>query len=163
MAMYADNASKVNAMLASLRPKVKPEIIFLGQIQAMLEVQRRLDEGAYVGILADRTLGDEPVQELDFLGSRANFPMGPMRAAALLRRQTFLMLGLYRGGNRYHLVFAPLVDFSTVSREERARAVKEGIARYAALLEKYCRSDPYNWSNWFDFWGDESAQRPRQS
>jgi predicted LPLAT superfamily acyltransferase len=163
MAMYADNASKVNAMLASLRPTVKPEIIFLGQIQAMLEVQRRLDEGAYVGILADRTLGDEPVQELDFLGSRANFPMGPMRAAALLRRQTFLMLGLYRGGNRYHLVFTPLADFSTVSREQRTRAVKEGIARYAALLEKYCRSDPYNWSNWFDFWGDESAHRPRQS
>ncbi len=161
MAMYADNASKVNAMLASLRPTVKPEIIFLGQIQAMLEVQRRLDEGAFVGILADRTLGDEPVQELNFLGSRANFPIGPMRAAALLRRPTFLILGLYRGGNRYHHIFVPLADFSVVSREDRARAVAEAIERYAALLEKYCRSDPYNWANWFDFWGDDSARRPQ--
>jgi predicted LPLAT superfamily acyltransferase len=163
MAMYADNASKVNAMLASLRPTVKPEIIFLGQIQAMLEVQRRLDEGAFVGILADRTLGEEPVRELNFLGSRAYFPIGPMRAAALLRRPTILMLGLYRGGNRYHLVFESLADFSSVSREQRAHAIEEAIKRYAALLEKYCRSDPYNWSNWFDFWDDRSAQRPRRS
>jgi|ERR1700733_2991869 len=161
MAMYADNTSKVNAMLASLRPTVKPDIIFLGQIQAMLEVQRRLDEGAFVGILADRTLGDEPVRELDFLGSPANFPVGPMRAAALLRRPTILMLGLYRGANRYHLVFERLVDFSSVSREQRSRAVDEALERYAVLLEKYCRSDPYNWSNWFDFWGDEPAHRPR--
>lgn len=161
MAMYADNASKVNAMLASLRPTVKPEIIFLGQIHAMLEVQRRLDEGAFVGILADRTLGNEPVLQLSFLDSRASFPIGPMRAAALLRRPTIFMLGLYRGDNRYHLVFERLADFSTVAREQRARAVEEAITRYAALLEKYCRSDPYNWSNWFDFWGDESPHRPQ--
>lgn len=161
MAMYPDTASKVNAMLASLRTPVKPEIIYLGQLQAMLDIQRRLDDGAFVGLLADRTLGDEPVKELAFLGSRARFPIGPMRAAALLRRPTILMLGLYRGGNRYHLVFEPLADFSNVPRAERARAVDDAINRYAELLEKYCRSDPYNWSNWFDFWGDDPPKRAR--
>ena len=105
MAMYEDNARKITAMLAALRPLMKPEVISLGHIEAMLKVQQRLDEGAFVGILGDRTLGDEPLQEVSFLGSPAYFPVGPMRAAALLRRQTVFMLGLYRGGNRYHLVF----------------------------------------------------------
>jgi predicted LPLAT superfamily acyltransferase len=161
MAMYADNASKVNAMLAALPTPVKPEIIYLGQLQAMLDIQSRLDEGAFVGLLADRTPGAESVRELEFLGTKARFPVGPMRAAALLRRPTILMLGLYRGGNRYHLVFEPLVDFSTVRREERANRIEEAIQRYVAVLEKSCRSDPYNWSNWFDFWNDELHRHPQ--
>jgi predicted LPLAT superfamily acyltransferase len=162
MAMYEDNARKINAMLAALRPITKPEVISLGHIEAMLKVRQRLDEGAFVGILGDRTLGDEPLQEVHFLGSPAYFPVGPMRAAALLRRRTVFMLGLYRGGNRYHLVFELLADFSTVGRAERAAAVEQAITRYAALLEKYCRSDPYNWFNFFDFWRDGDA-RPSRS
>jgi len=163
MAMYPDNANKINTMLAALRPAIKPEIIPLGHIEAMLKVRERLDEGAFVGILGDRTLGDEPLQEVDFLGSRAYFPVGPMRAAALLRRPMIFMLGLYRGGNRYHLVFELVADFSAVGHAQRARAVEDAIRRYAALLEKYCRSDPYNWFNFFDFWHDAAARRAQPS
>jgi predicted LPLAT superfamily acyltransferase len=157
MAMYADNARKINTLLTALRSTVKPEIISLGHIEAMLKVRQRLDEGAFVGIMGDRTLGDEPMQKVSFLGSPAYFPVGPMRAAALMRRPLIFMLGLYRGGNRYHLVFELIADFSSVGRAQRAHAVEEAITRYAALLEKYCRSDPYNWFNFFDFWGDAAS------
>jgi predicted LPLAT superfamily acyltransferase len=160
MAMYADNARKITTMLAALCPNAKPEIISLGRIEAMLKVRERLNDGAFVGILGDRTLGDEPLQEVSFLGSRAYFPVGPMRAAALMGRPMIFMLGLYRGGNRYHLVFELVADFSTVvGRAERAAAVTDAIARYVALLEKYCRSDPYNWFNFFDFWRDAQPRR----
>jgi predicted LPLAT superfamily acyltransferase len=161
MAMYGDNARKIMSMLEALCPNVKPEIISLGHIEAMLKVRQRLDDGAFVGILGDRTLGNEPLQEVSFLGSRAYFPVGPMRAAALLGRPMIFMLGLYRGGNRYQLVFEPVADFSTVERSERAAAVTAAIARYAALLEKYCRSDPYNWFNFFDFWRDAESASAR--
>jgi predicted LPLAT superfamily acyltransferase len=161
MAMYADNARKINSILTALQPAIKPEIISLGHIEAMLKVRARLDEGAFVGIMGDRTLGNEPLQAVNFLGSRAYFPVGPMRAAALLRRPMIFMLGLYRGGNRYHLIFERIADFSAVGHAQRAHAVEQAIARYAALLEKYCRSDPYNWFNYFDFWGDARA-RPAQ-
>ena len=64
------------------------------------------------------------------------------------------MTGLYRGANRYHVVFEPLADFSQTRPAERAAAVEAAIVRYAALLETYCRSDPYNWFNFYDFWND---------
>ena len=32
------------------------------------------------------------------------------------------------------------------------KAVTAAIEKYAAVLEKYCRSHPYNWFNFFDFW-----------
>ncbi len=50
------------------------------------------------------------------------------------------------------MVFAELADFSNIPHGGRAAALEEAVQRYAALLEKYCRSDPYNWFNFYDFW-----------
>ena len=75
-----------------------------------------------------------------------------MRAAAIMRRPVIFMIGLYRGGNRYHVEFTQLADFSAVEARQRAAEVQAPIERYAALLEEYCRRDPYNWFNFFDFW-----------
>lgn len=159
MAMYEENALKVSAMLKALNPANKSEVIALGHIEAMLRIRERLDEGVFVGILGDRTLGGEPGLVVDFLGSPAIIPLGPMRAAAVLRRPVFFMAGLYRGGNRYHAVFEKLADFSEIRAGEREAAVEAAIRHYAALLEKHCREDPYNWFNFFDFWRAADAQR----
>ena len=152
MTMHEDNARKVNAMLAALAPRNPPEIIAVGRIDAMLRIRARLDQGALVGMLADRSFGDEGVLPVTFLGATAYLPTGPMRAAAMLRRRVIFMLGLYRGGNRYHVVFEPLADFSATPSGQRQAAIEAAVTRYAALLEQYCRSDPYNWFNFFDFW-----------
>jgi predicted LPLAT superfamily acyltransferase len=157
MAMYAENSRKINAILAAINPEHVPDIISLGKLDSMLKIAERLDRGAFVGMLGDRTLGDEPMQPVTVLGGRAYLPTGPMRAAAILRRRVFFMIGLYRGGNRYHIVFAPLADFSETPATERDAAVQAAISRYAALLDQYCRSDPYNWFNFFDFWRERTT------
>jgi predicted LPLAT superfamily acyltransferase len=159
MAMYEDNARKINSMLAAVSSDAKPDIIPLGQIDSMLAIAERLNRGAFVGMLGDRTLGHEPVQAVTLLGKRAYLPTGPMRAAAILRRPVIFMVGLYRGGNRYHVMFAPIADFTGTSAVERAAAVEGAVARYAALLDACCRTDPYNWFNFFDFWR-ERADKP---
>jgi len=157
MAMYEDNARMVNAMLAAINPVARPDVIALGHIDAMLKIQESLDRGTFVGVLGDRTLGNEASVRVNFLGQPARFPVGAMRAAAVMRRPVIFMIGLYRGGNRYHVAFESLADFSTVEPRQREAAVQAAIERYAALLEKHVRSDPYNWFNFFDFWraGDE--------
>jgi predicted LPLAT superfamily acyltransferase len=160
MAMYEDNARKVNAVMAAAQPRNPPEIIALGHVDAMLRIRERLDQGVLVGVLADRTLGDEAVLAVDFLGATARLPLGPMRAAALLRRRVLFMLGLYRGGRRYRIIFAPLADFTQLAAGERAAAVEAAVARYGSLLEQHCRSDPYNWFNFFDFWCSHPAGSP---
>lgn len=152
MAMYEDNARKINAILAAINPRAKPDIISLGHIDAMLRIAERLESGAFVGMLGDRTLGDEPVHEVRILGEAAQLPVGPMRAAAILRRSVIFMAGLYRGANRYHVVFEPIADFSAVPPKSRDAAVRAAVERYAALLDQYCRLDPYDWFNFFDFW-----------
>ena len=157
MAMYEENARKINAALAAINPRVKSNIVSLGRIDAMLDIAERLDRGAFVGVLGDRTLGREAVQAVTLLGERAYLPTGPMRAAAILRCPVFFMAGLYRGKNNYHVVFEPVADFSSTPAAVRHVAVRAAIERYAAVLDQHCRSDPYNWFNFYDFWRPRSG------
>jgi len=159
MAMYEDTATKLSALIPS-NSAAAPEIIPLGRLDAMLRIRDCLETGGFVGMLADRTIGEAPAQRVEFLGSPALFPSGPMRAAAALRRPVFFMAGLYRGGNRYHVVFREVADFSNLPRGNRDAEVSQAIRRYAALLEECCRSDPYNWFNFYDFWHDASGGTP---
>ena len=152
MAMYADNARKINAVLAAISPQGKLDIIELGQMSAMLAIRARLNAGSFVGMLGDRTLGDEPIERVMFLGAQASFPLGPMRAAAMLRRPVYFMTGLYLGSNRYHIVFEQIADFATLAPGACIISVSAAVQQYAAILERHCRAFPYNWFNFLDFW-----------
>ena len=163
MVMHQENAQKINAMLAAINPEAVQDIIGLGHVDSMLRVRERLDEGGIVGMLADRTPGDDTVSPMQILGTNANLPSGPFRIAALLRRPVIFMTGLYLGGNRYAIHFDPLADFSSVARGQRDAAVEAAVARYAALLDHYCRTAPYNWFNFFDFWQPAPAATPPKS
>jgi predicted LPLAT superfamily acyltransferase len=157
MAMYEDNARKINSTLATINPRLAPDIIPLGMIDSMLQVQARLEHGTCVGVLGDRAIGGEAVHRVRFLGAPARFPTSAMRVAAILRRPVIFMTGLYRGTNRYHVVFEELADFRQTELADREAAVQTAIERYAALLERFCTSDPYNWFNFFDFWQEPAT------
>ena len=155
IAMYEENARRLNAVLAAIDPACMQDIVSVGHAGSMLALAERLDEGALVGMLADRILGDEPSIEVDFLGRPAPFPTGPMRLAAALKRRVIFITGLYRGGNRYEIHFAPLADFSGLegaSRAERERRTQEAVVAYAGQVERYAREAPSNWFNFHDFW-----------
>jgi predicted LPLAT superfamily acyltransferase len=143
LVMYEDNARKTGAVLGAINPSLNLEIIALGRPQAMLAVRDRLTDGHLVGVLPDRSISAEKRVKIDFLGAPAWFPEGPFRMAALLGHPVVFMLGLYRGGARYDVVFEDLGDPSNVAATMR---------RYVALLERHCLEAPYNWFNFYDFW-----------
>ena len=159
MVMHEKNAQKLNATLAAVNPEATQDIIGLGHVDSMLQVRERLDQGWVVGMLADRTPGNDPSQPVQLLGADASLPIGPFRMAAFLRRPVLFMTGLYLGGNCYAIHFDPLADFSTVEQGQHGTAVTEAITRYAGLLDHYCRKAPYNWFNFFDFWQDAMSAR----
>ena len=152
MAMYEENARKINATLAAINPKARQGIIALGHIDSMIQVNQLLARGGVVGMLGDRSLRNDDTRQVDFLGDPAALPLGPFRMAAIMKCPALFMAGLYRGGNRYDIHFEALADFSTVAPRGRTLAVQAAMTRYAALLEQYCHQAPYNWFNFFDFW-----------
>lgn len=152
MAMYEEQGRKVNETLAAINPAAQQDVIGLGCIDSMLKINKYLDSGNLVGMLADRTLGNDEVQPVTLLGSTTSLPPGPFRMAAILRRPVIFMVGLYLGGNRYAIHFEKLADFSGTPRGQRQAEIERAILRYAALLEQYCLRAPYNWFNFYKFW-----------
>ena len=153
LVMYQDNARKTNAALNAINPVLEMEIIALGESGSMLAVASRLDEGHIVGLLADRGLDEQSMAPLPFLGAPARFPVGPFRMAALLRRPVVLMLGLYRGGNRYDIVFEQIAAPEDFSDGATGPAIERMMRRYVERLAFHCREAPYNWFNFYRFWG----------
>lgn len=152
MLMFEENARKLNAVLSAVNPHFALSIIGMGRFDSMLKISESLQAGELVGMLGDRVMNESGPISLPFLGSQAEFPIAPFRLAAMLKKPVFLMVGLYRGGNRYDLYFEQLVNGEPVERKDRQRVIDSWQRRYVERLEHYCRLAPYNWFNFYDFW-----------
>ena len=152
IAMYEENARKLNQMLSAINPAAQQDVIGLGKIDSMLNINECLNQGTLVGMLGDRSFGNDSMRPVPLLGCPADLPLGPFRMAAILRRPVFFMTGLYLGQNRYEIHFEKLADFSQIPQGQRQQEIARTMTRYAELLEQYCRRAPYNWFNFFDFW-----------
>jgi predicted LPLAT superfamily acyltransferase len=157
LVMYEDNARMVSKVTKAINPSFAHDVIALGRFDSMLKVQERLQHSDWVGLLGDRALAEEGQLRVPFLGGLAGFSTAPFRIALMLKRPVVLMLGLYRGGNRYELYFEKLFDPADVDRARRRAMVEEAVSTYAARLEHHCREAPYNWFNFYDFWNGPAA------
>jgi predicted LPLAT superfamily acyltransferase len=154
--MYEENARNIKQLLKAINPQSEQAIISLGQPRAMLQVKEQITSGALVGVLADRSL-DQPGNEfVHFLGLPAAFPTGPFRLAAMLGHPVYFMAGVFRGGNQYDIHLELVKDFSNF-RGDKDAAIRQAMTRYVALLEMHCKSAPYNWFNYFDFWQENGG------
>jgi len=152
LVMYEENARKIRAALTAINPRLAMDVIGLGCSDSMIAVRERLEEGQFVGMLADRSVGGEERIRYPFLGSEAAFPAGPFRIALLLQRPVVLMCGTYHGGRHYEVRFERLIDPAFPAASNREGDVRQAVQRYVARLERYCREAPYNWFNFYDFW-----------
>lgn len=152
IAMYEENARKLNAVLHSINPQHNRPVIPLGKIDSMLRIQEALQRGEYIGILADRTISGKKMLACDFLGGQIHLPITPFRLAVILNCPVVFMLGIYQGGNRYDVNFEYLADPQQPTPLDRDFAIRQAAQQFATRLEHYCRVAPYNWFNFYDVW-----------
>jgi len=141
-------------LLDALNPEIAATVIDAAQDgpTLVLAVQQAIAAGHLVALLVDRAQPGEPATAAPFLGREAWFPTAPWLIATVLGAPVTLAFGLYRGGNRYDLVFESFSDGLRAPRAERAALLEALIRRYAARLEHFARLAPYNWFNFYDFW-----------
>ncbi len=151
--MYEDNARKLNAVLHAINPDLAQQVIALGKVDSMLKVEQALQRGEFIGILADRGLDHGGATfTCDFLGAPVKFPTGPLRIAHILKSPVLLMVGVYRGGNRYDLYFEKIIDLHEMEDMPRNEMLHLAMQRYVKGIERHCIDAPYNWFNFYDFW-----------
>ncbi|MDF3982836.1 acyltransferase [Luteibacter sp. PPL201] len=146
----------LTAVLEALAPDVGEAVIDAsrGGASVALAMAEGAAQGAMVALLADRGHQGEASRMVPFLGAPAPFPLGPWLLASALKIPVMVCMGLYLGGNRYRLVFEPFAERIDIPRADRAAAIDAVVARYASRVEHYCRTHPFNWFNFYDFWQD---------
>ena len=155
----AHNAA-ITRLLDALNPQLARDVIDAGQdgVSIVLAIQEALARGELVALLVDRTESGDASVRAPFLGRDAAFPVAPWSLAATLKVPVALAFGLYRGGNRYELVFEEFSAGLDIPRRERGERIAALVRDYAARLQHHVRRAPYNWFNFYDFWhGDDAA------
>lgn len=152
LVMHEDNARHASRWARALAPELEARAIAPGQPDTLLRVRECLERGEIVAMLGDRVLRGERSVACDFLGGRAQFPAGPLLAAALLGAPVVTFFCLYRAPRRYDIHFALLAERLPAERPARDAAVASALQGYASQLEAHARAAPCNWFNFYSFW-----------
>ncbi|MGH8121619.1 MAG: acyltransferase [Rudaea sp.] len=150
----------LNELMHALNPGIAANVIDAGSDPGALALalHAAANQGALIGLLADRARAGEATAPAGFLGAPAYFPTAPYLIASMLDLPVVLAFGIYRGGNRYDLHFEAFAQSIKIPRGARAVQLQECVVRFAARLEYYVRLYPYNWSNFYDFWHRPAEQ-----
>lgn len=151
--MRTEQNAVVTRFLAALNPSIADTVVELRGLDDMLRLRDHVEQGGLVALLADRVLPGEPWVECEFLGSEARFPLAPFRLAAALRVPIYLFFGLYQGGRRYDACFEVLEVDRNLPAAERSRTIRHLAQQFAGRLAWHVRRAPFNWFNFFPFWG----------
>jgi predicted LPLAT superfamily acyltransferase len=160
--MDTQQTPAMTAMMHALNPAVAAGVIDAGQdgTAIALAIQDAANQGALIGLLADRARPREATRDATFFGNPAPIPIAPYLIASVLKLPVVLCFALFRGGNRYDLYFETFAECLQIARHERDAKLGEWTQRYAARLEHYTRMDPFNWFNFYDFWHRFDDARP---
>jgi predicted LPLAT superfamily acyltransferase len=163
VAAFYGNATRINSFLESQLGEGRVRVIDLdpGSVRAAFEIKACIDRGEFVVILADRLAPGRTARtaETTFLGRTARFPLAPFLLAGVLECPVLFASCLCIGDGRYETLLRPLGDAGRVRREEREKRARELLERYVALLESTCMRLPYQWFNFFEFWGEDGEDR----
>ncbi|HEX7348098.1 MAG TPA: acyltransferase [Rhodanobacteraceae bacterium] len=159
LVMDKSKTPALTTLLEALAPALADNIIDTarGGTDIVLALAETARAGGMIALLGDRGRPHQLMREVPFIDAPAPFPAAPWQLAAALGVPVVLCLGLYRGGNRYDVVFETLAERVELPRTARAAALDAYIGHYAARLEHHLRAAPYNWFNFYDFWLPQQA------
>jgi len=154
-------SAKFTRMLKELNPRSGMDIINAGEIgpHTAVLLEEKLAAGEIVTIAGDRTAASSADGKnliIPFLGEEAPFSLGIFYLAALMKAPVYFAFALRRGD----LSILPEYDMHIhksrlsleCSRKERFNQSSLLAQSFAGLLERYCKKNPFQWYNFYDFW-----------
>ncbi len=115
----------------------------------IFEIRDALEEGAYIAIQGDRINTGGRGAEMDFMGSKAMFPIGPFVIAARFDVPVVFYYAIRTGYKRYLFHFELCKKESAFASEKRENTILE---TYVKGLERVVKTAPEQWYNYYKFW-----------
>jgi len=153
---HTQNAMKFNRVLNDYNQGSEVELLQVSDIDIALAMQlsEKISTGQFLAIAADRVAVDNMNRSstVDFLGHPAAFPTGPFVLATALQAPVLTIHCIRREG-RYHIHFEYLWQGGVVARRNRDQKIQDMMKTYVQRLEHYCLKAPWQWYNFYPFWG----------
>ena len=149
-----------NRMIKELNPQSAMDIISADEIgpHTAVLLEEKIASGGMVLIAGDRTsaLGESRKYPIPFFGKEADFSSGIFYMAAMMNAPVYFIFGM----RRKDLSLIPEYDMYVhknnlpfeYSKKERLKNSLILASSFVSLLENYCKEQPFQWYNFFDFW-----------
>jgi predicted LPLAT superfamily acyltransferase len=155
--IYSEHVIRFQELLGRINPNYNANLIHVAEAgpETALLLEERIARGESLFIVGDRPPASENGRTLDvpFLGRDAPFPIGPLFLAHLLQCPVYLFFCI-KDGPRYRIHMEPFAERVDLPRKEREAALRVWLGRYAQAIEARCRETPFQWFNFYDFWGE---------
>ncbi len=120
-----------------------------GDMSHLFLLNEALSQCECVSMPADRLFGAARNIELNFLGAKARFPVGPFSVAAM-RKLDVLAVNVMKTSVMGYTIYVTCLHYDkNASRKECIHQIAEA---YKCELEKLLRTYPAQWYNYFEFW-----------
>lgn len=159
--VYSEHVLRFQDLLKEINPGYAANLIHLPEVTpgTAMALEDRISRGESLFLVGDRPPASDNGRTVavPFLGREAPFPIGPIFLAHLLQCPVYLFFCI-QDGQGYRVHMEPFADRLELPRRGREEAIKAWVARYAAVVEARCRETPFQWFNFYDFWGATQAE-----
>lgn len=121
-------------------------IIVKDDLSHIFEIHAALAQNRIICIAGDRYLDNTKCMEVELLGEKAKFPMGPFHLGSRLNVPVLFVYVMREPKRHYHL-YARRV-------EVKPRNAQDLLEKYAENVTQIVQKYPLQWFNFYDFWDD---------
>jgi predicted LPLAT superfamily acyltransferase len=147
-----------NRILKELHPQSDMDVISGDDISPATAVliEEKITAGGMIVFAGDRTSVDGKNRMIPFMGKEAPFSSGIFYMPALVNAPVYFVFALRRKDLSLKPEYDMHVHKSPLSFDcpRKDRLVRSSLLTdsFASLLEGYCKKQPFQWYNFFDFW-----------
>ncbi|MBT6914413.1 MAG: hypothetical protein HOA38_03095 [Candidatus Marinimicrobia bacterium] len=153
--MDVSHNSMITDILYNLNPAIFDAIIDANSDNTLLKIKEDLDNSKFIAILADRDIDNQKSIQCSFLGGDVSISKFPFTLAHILKKPVIVFFGIYIGGNKYEIHFKELRSSFDGSRSSREDDIANDAQTYMSFIQDMVEKYPFNWFNFYDYWGDE--------
>jgi predicted LPLAT superfamily acyltransferase len=157
---------RFNRLMAEIDPRSRSHLVSAAEMgpDTVIGLKSGVEAGGVLVISGDRVAASNRdfKASIPFLGEAASFPLGPFVLADLMSAPVFVIHALRDPGRdqdaKYKFHVKRLRSAGGGSRRDRGERALALAIEFAKELEALCIEHPLQWYNFYDFWGDETAE-----
>ena len=119
----------------------------------LIEIKKALDNNEFVILHGDRFVDESNIATLDFMGHKADFPMGPFLLALKFRKPITFAFAMKERKKHYHFyAMKPIYNTKRTNPSALQEKTVELMKEYTKALEPMLKKHPEQWFNYYKFW-----------